>query len=145
MAAISSGVDIERHGDRLAHAQYYSAAMRAVELLRQPNEAPTTQRSAGRQFDSPVGRYVNLELGGHDHRIYFEEAGEGIPLLMQHTAGCHGSQWRHLFEMPEITSRFRLIAYDLPCHGKSVPPVEEQWWRVQKKVLVKHQSRWGQW
>ena len=30
--------------------------------------------------------------------------------------------------MPEITERFRLIAYDLPCHGKSVPPVEQQWW-----------------
>ena len=60
--------------------------------------------------------------------FYFEEAGEGIPLLMQHTAGCHGTQWRHLFEMPEITSRYRLIAYDLPCHGKSVPPVEQEWW-----------------
>ena len=30
--------------------------------------------------------------------------------------------------MPEITSRFRLIAYDLPCHGKSIPPVEKDWW-----------------
>ena len=76
----------------------------------------------------PVGRYVHLDLNGFDHRIYFEEAGEGIPVLMQHTAGCHGSQWRHLFEMPEITSRFRLIAYDLPCHGKSIPPVEKDWW-----------------
>ena len=47
---------------------------------------------------------------------------------MQHTAGCHGSQWRHLFEMPEISSRFRLIASDLPCHGKSLPPVEQEWW-----------------
>ena len=27
---------------------------------------------------------------------------------------------------PEITSRFRLIAYDLPCHGKSA--VEKDWW-----------------
>jgi len=79
-------------------------------------------------LDAPVGRYVHLELGGHDHRVYFEEAGQGIPLLLQHTAGCHGSQWWHLFEMPEITDRFRLIAYDLPCHGKSVPPVSRDWW-----------------
>ena len=63
-----------------------------------------------------------------EHRVYFEEAGQGIPLLLQHTAGCHGSQWRHLFEVPEITERFRLIAYDLPCHGKSLPPETRAWW-----------------
>ncbi|MEJ2087740.1 MAG: alpha/beta hydrolase, partial [Gammaproteobacteria bacterium] len=38
------------------------------------------------------------------------------------------TQWRHLFEVPEITDRFRLIAYDLPYHGKSVPPVSREWW-----------------
>ena len=62
----------------------------------------------------PVGRYVHLDLGGQDYRVYFEEAGSGIPMLLQHTAGCHGSQWRHLFECKEITDPFRLIAYDLP-------------------------------
>jgi len=49
-------------------------------------------------------------------------------VLLQHTAGSHGAQWRHLFEMPAITDHFRLIAYDLPFHGKSVPPVGRQWW-----------------
>lgn len=91
-----------------------------------PSTAATAP--AARRFDSPVGRYVHLELGGYDHRIYFEEAGQGIPLLLQHTAGSHGTQWRHLFEYPEITDHFRLIAYDLPFHGKSVPPVQDQWW-----------------
>ena len=28
-----------------------------------------------------VGRYMNVEIGGVPHRIYYEEAGEGIPLL----------------------------------------------------------------
>ena len=60
--------------------------------------------------------------------MYFEEAGQGIPVLLQHTAGSHGVQWRHLFEMPAITDHFRLIAYDLPFHGKSVPPVGRAWW-----------------
>lgn len=57
-----------------------------------------------------------------------EEAGKGIPLLLQHTAGSHGVQWRHLFESSAITDHFRLIAYDLPFHGKSVPPVGREWW-----------------
>ena len=117
-------------GDSLSYAQYYPAAMRAIELLRPPAAAAPAReppRQAG-QFDSPVGRYVHLDLGGQDHRVYFEEAGAGIPLLLQHTAGAHGAQWRHLFERPEITDHFRLIAYDLPFHGKSLPPVGPAWW-----------------
>ncbi|MDP6377525.1 MAG: alpha/beta hydrolase [Pseudomonadales bacterium] len=129
MANISLAQGLERSGDALTHAQYYAAAMRAIELLRSGDgEGAPLAGVTTKQFDAPIGRYVHLDLDGHDHRIYFEEAGEGIPLLMQHTAGCHGSQWRHLFEVPEITSRFRLIAYDLPFHGKSIPPVGKDWW-----------------
>jgi len=122
--------------DPVAYAQYYPAVMRAIELVR-PREvgAPAREppRQAGR-LDSPVGRYVHLDLLGQDHRVYFEEAGAGIPLLLQHTAGCHGSQWRHLFERPEITDHFRLIAYDLPFHGKSLPPVGPKWWAEEYRL-----------
>jgi len=116
-------------GDRVLHAQYYPAVMRAIELLRPPGAAqlaPARQSTAA--FDSPTGRYIHLAIEGQDHRVYFEEAGRGIPLLLQHTAGCHASQWRHLFECKEITDHFRLIAYDLPYHGKSLPPVGPKWW-----------------
>ena len=131
MANIALGQGITLSGESVVRSQYYAAIMRAVELLRpQPESFPLRPGdvAADGRFDQPLGHYVHLQLGGYDHRVYFEEAGEGIPILLQHTAGCHGSQWRHLFEMPEITSRFRLIAYDLPCHGKSVPPVEKAWW-----------------
>jgi pimeloyl-ACP methyl ester carboxylesterase len=131
MANLSSGLGITREGDPLVHAQYFAAIARAVELLRpKPDRGETLahdHRPVG-YIDAPVGRYVHIELLGHDHRIYFEEAGQGIPVLLQHTAGAHGSQWRHLFENTEITDRFRLIAYDLPYHGKSVPPVSADWW-----------------
>jgi len=122
---------LQLDADELVFAQYYAAVMRAVELLRAPageNAKQASEAGALPRFDSPTGRYVHLELSGSDHRIYFEEAGTGIPLLLQHTAGCHGTQWRHLFETPEITDHFRLIAYDLPFHGKSIPPVGEPWW-----------------
>ena len=125
-------------GEAVAYAQYYPAAMRAIELLRPPAvAAPARQarREAG-EFDSPVGRYIHLEIAGQDHRIYFEEAGQGIPMLLQHTAGAHGAQWRHLFERPEITDHFRLIAYDLPFHGKSLPPVGPAWW-AEEYLLTK--------
>ena len=117
--------------DPVLYAQYYPAVMRALELMRPAHPAaaaaPATDARPG-TFDSPVGRYVHLDLEGQDYRIYFEEAGSGIPMLLQHTAGCHGAQWRHLFECRAITDHFRLIAYDLPFHGKSLPPVGPKWW-----------------
>ena len=70
-----------------------------------------------------TGRYVHLDIEGRPYRIYFEEAGSGIPLLCLHTAGAHSSQYRHLMCDEAVTDRFRVIAFDLPWHGKSNPPV----------------------
>lgn len=75
-----------------------------------------------------VGRYLYLEISGVEYRVYYEEAGQGVPVVLQHTAGSDGRQWRHLLEDPDFTSRYRLIAADLPFHGKSLPPESEQWW-----------------
>ncbi|MBT7613535.1 MAG: alpha/beta hydrolase [Rhodospirillaceae bacterium] len=75
------------------------------------------------QLEPMVGRYLTLALEGRDYRIYFEEAGSGIPLLCLHTAGAHSSQYRHLMCDPAVTNRYRVIAFDLPWHGKSNPPV----------------------
>ncbi len=121
-------------------AQYYQLIMRLVELARpkpeQSIEDPLVEDTKTHGlFDAPTGQYIHLELGGVDHRIYFEEAGVGgIPLVLQHTAGAHGSQYRHLFENEKITNKFHLIAYDLPFHGKSMPPSEKAWWREEYKL-----------
>ena len=69
-----------------------------------------------------VGRYLHLEIAGRPHRVYFEEAGSGIPLVCLHTAGADSRQWRHLLVDEEVTSAFRVITFDLPWHGKSNPP-----------------------
>ena len=130
----AEALGLKRTGDDLTYWQYYPAIMRAVEVIRPALPATAAVPATTARFDSPVGRYVHVELDGHDHRIYFEEAGEGIPLLMQHTAGSHGVQWRHLFEEPRITDHFRLIAYDLPFHGKSVPPVSRSWWAEEYRL-----------
>jgi pimeloyl-ACP methyl ester carboxylesterase len=59
---------------------------------------------------------------GKPHRLYVEEAGQGIPLLCLHTAGSDTRQYRALLNDPEILRNFRVIAFDLPWHGKSSPP-----------------------
>ncbi|MFT7026951.1 MAG: pimeloyl-ACP methyl ester carboxylesterase [Paracoccaceae bacterium] len=69
-----------------------------------------------------TGRYVTIEVGGAPRRIYFEEAGQGRPILCLHTAGADTRQWRHLMNDAEITRANRLIAFDMPWHGKSLPP-----------------------
>ncbi len=73
-------------------------------------------------FEPVVGRYLRLAISGAPHRLYVEEAGQGIPLLCLHTAGADSRQYRALFNDREILERFRVIAFDLPWHGKSSPP-----------------------
>lgn len=82
-----------------------------------------------RETDTAVGRYCYVTANGVEARIYYEQAGDGpIPLLLQHTAGADGRQYRHLLADPRMQERFRMIAYDLPYHGKSLPPQSERWW-----------------
>lgn len=74
------------------------------------------------QIEPIVGRYVHLNLGGRSNRVYFEEAGTGIPVVCLHTAGSDSRQFRHLMVDPQVTEHFRVIAFDMPWHGKSTPP-----------------------
>ncbi|MEM7213342.1 MAG: alpha/beta hydrolase, partial [Pseudomonadota bacterium] len=73
-------------------------------------------------IEAITGRYLHLDIHGKPHRLYFEEAGAGVPLLCLHTAGSDGRQYRALLNDPEITENFRVIAFDMPWHGKSSPP-----------------------
>jgi len=77
-------------------------------------------------FEPVVGRYLRLELLGKSHRLYVEEAGQGIPLLCLHTAGADTRQYRALLNDERILKDFRVIAFDLPWHGKSSPPQDWQ-------------------
>jgi pimeloyl-ACP methyl ester carboxylesterase len=86
------------------------------------------------RFDRATGRYIYLGIDGIEYRVYFEENGAGIPLLLQHTAGADGRQWRHLLEDESVARHFRMIAYDLPYHGKSVPPTGIDWWRQEYRL-----------
>ena len=88
-----------------------------------------------REFDSVVGRYTYVRVEGIQYRVYYEEAGHGsIPLLLQHTAGADTRQYRHILEDPDFQKNFRMIAYDLPFHGKSLPPSSHKWWDKPYKV-----------
>ncbi len=73
-------------------------------------------------FEPMVGRYLTVRILGEPCRVYVEEAGSGIPLVCLHTAGADSRQFRHLLCDDAVTSRYRVIAFDMPWHGKSYPP-----------------------
>jgi len=88
------------------------------------------------RFDGVTGRYLHLDVAGVPYRVYFEESGSGVPLLLQHTAGSDGRQWRHLLEDPWVTRNFQVIAWDLPYHGKSLPPDGVRWWEEPYRLTL---------
>lgn len=75
------------------------------------------------QIEPVTGKYVWFDIEGRRHRVYFEDAGSGIPLVCLHTAGSDAIQFRHLLNDTDVTDNFRVIAFDMPWHGKSLPPV----------------------
>ena len=74
------------------------------------------------QHDPIIGRYVYVTCKGKTFRTCYEEHGEGIPLVCLHTAGTDGRMYRHQMSDPDIAANFRGIAFDMPWHGKSLPP-----------------------
>ena len=75
-------------GDMVAYGRNLLFLEQLFAALRPP---PVAERSAdvGTPVIEPVvGRHLRLDFNGKPHRIYFEEAGEGIPLLCLHTAGA---------------------------------------------------------
>lgn len=80
-----------------------------------------TSRGAA-QLEPIVGRYFTTKVQDRDCRIYFEESGQGIPLVCLHTAGADARQFRHLLCDEAVTANYRVLAFDMPWHGKSYPP-----------------------
>jgi len=117
-------------GDTLPFFQHLMWFKGMIALLREGTAAPApapvpgpAPAPWGSVTAEPItGRYWRIDIEGRPHRVYVEEAGEGVPLLLLHTAGSDGRQWRDLLNDAEVTRRFRCIAFDMPWHGKSSPP-----------------------
>jgi pimeloyl-ACP methyl ester carboxylesterase len=87
------------------------------------------------EFEPIIGRYLSITLDGEANRLFVEEAGRGQPLLCLHTAGADSRQYRHVLNDAAVTDRFRVIAFDLPFHGRSTPP--DGWWLRKYRLTTK--------
>lgn len=85
-------------------------------------------------FEPITGRYLTVPIDGVPHRIHVEEAGAGPPLVCLHTAGADSRQWRHVMTDARILGRWRVLAFDMPYHGKSNPP--DRWWERQYRLTA---------
>jgi pimeloyl-ACP methyl ester carboxylesterase len=73
-------------------------------------------------FEPIIGRYLTVTVQGRQQRIYVETAGQGTAVLCLHTAGADTRQWRHILNDACLTAGHQFFAFDMPWHGKSLPP-----------------------
>ena len=117
-------------GDQLAFLQHCHVVRRVLEIgkwlaLGHVAPAPTSLHpplDAATPAPAVTGGYVPVIAGGRTYHIYHEHVGGGRDLLCLHTAGADGRQFHRLMADLRITASHRLVAFDLPWHGKSPPP-----------------------
>jgi len=112
-------------GSELALAQNMHLVRRVLELGRGVLNPSAVQPAEKRTIPSkdPIrGGYVWIEFEGRPSRIYYEEAGTGRDLLCLHTAGSDSRQFYRLLNDAGLGAEWRMVAFDLPWHGKSLPP-----------------------
>ena len=112
-------------GDALAIAQALHPLERLFEILR--GQCKATPELLDRSAIS--GHYANLQLGATTASIYYETSGlaDGPPLLMLHTAGADSRQFHALMADADLQNQWRMIAFDMPSHGRSMPLPGRAW------------------
>lgn len=125
-------------GDRRRFIAHARAVRRLGELARAVTSGPERHEPGPPEppdgIDRVLGRYLWMTFEGRRYRVYFEEAGSGRPLLLLHTAGADSRQFTHMLGDPDYTRDWRLIAFDLPRHGRSMPP--DGWWEEEYRLTT---------
>src|SRR5207237_1004781 len=95
-------------------------ASRAGPLPRgSPQRAPR-RRDAGARHEPMARRLIARDIVADGIRIHVVEAGEGPALMLLHGLTATHFTWEHT--IPAFADRWRVIAPDLPGHGRSEKP-----------------------
>ncbi|AUX79369.1 alpha/beta fold hydrolase [Sinorhizobium fredii] len=108
-------------GSPVAIAQARPAIERLFEIV--VASPPIVVAKVDRNIEQVTGRYKQVNIGGVEHDIYYEEAGAGTPILFLHTAGADSRQFLPQLSDTGLARSNRMIAVDLPFHGRSMPPL----------------------
>ena len=133
-AALRAGCGFELRGAPLAIAQSMPLLELLVEAMREAaaadmaaagESAPAATQAVPPALDRLESRYLRIDWPEGEHCWIFEEA-TGDPsqpvMLLLHTAGADSRQWHALMTDAELGRHWRLVAFDMPCHGRSRPP-----------------------
>ncbi|MBA3478573.1 MAG: alpha/beta hydrolase, partial [Lautropia sp.] len=87
------------------------------------------------------GRYLPLDVPGLGSVWVYEEStgAQALPpMLLLHTAGADSRQWHALMTDQRLLADWRMLAFDLPFHGRSNPPLH--WngdpWRLDARRYI---------
>jgi pimeloyl-ACP methyl ester carboxylesterase len=69
------------------------------------------------------GRYHRIRASnGQTADVFAESTGNGSPILCLHTAGADTRQFHGVMCDADLSRDWRLIGFDMPQHGRSMPP-----------------------
>jgi hypothetical protein len=90
------------------------------------NGAKSHHIAAHGSIERTIGRYIYLEVEGHTYIIFYEESvqEDKMPLVLLHAANSDARMWRHQLSDPDLSSKYRILAFDMPWRGRSIPPQE---------------------
>ena len=81
---------------------------------------PISDTARLRKLDAPPqGRFARI----NGIRLYFEEYGQGVPLLLLHGFFCSGAMWSP--HIAALSRRYRLIIPDYRGHGRTENDLDE--------------------
>jgi pimeloyl-ACP methyl ester carboxylesterase len=107
-------------GDPLLIAQARASLERLFELICRSEvaDAPVPARD----ISQIQGNYVSVPLAEGMADIFVESAGQGQNVLLLHTAGADSRQFHGQLADVDLARQYRLVAADMPFHGRSMPP-----------------------
>jgi len=106
----------EISGEGLAIAQARACLEALIEALR-----PRVHNDVHCDLTRLNAHYDRITAHGRRVDMFAETAGAGPPLLCLHTAGADSRQFHGLLTS-DLARSWRLMAFDLPFHGRSLPP-----------------------
>lgn len=116
---------IQIQGDQQSFNQHAHIWRRILEVLHEAYCGPMKiDEQPEEDEDSITGRYVYIitPLWGRC-KIYYEESGSGDQeVVFLHTAGADSRQYHGVMNNITMREMCRMIAFDLPAHGRSFPP-----------------------
>jgi pimeloyl-ACP methyl ester carboxylesterase len=128
LAMLARVPEVSLTGDTLAFAQHCHVVRRVLDIgrhLAQGHSLPvpaSLRPTAEPPASYPTGHTLPVQIAGTSHPIFYEQAGSGVDIVCLHTAGSDSRQFHRLMADPRLTDTHRLIAFDMPWHGRSTPP-----------------------